>query len=60
MQEGGARPEPSARHSRAGGDVGEAAGPIVAGLLLGGLGYAHTFDVLALVMLAAVLVFALT
>jgi MFS transporter, DHA1 family, multidrug resistance protein len=28
-------------------DVGEAAGPMIAGLLIGGLGYAATFDVLA-------------
>ena len=28
-------------------DVGEAAGPVIAGFLIGGLGYAATFDVLA-------------
>jgi MFS family permease len=28
-------------------DIGEAAGPIIAGFLIGGLGYAATFDVLA-------------
>lgn len=34
-------------------DFGEAMGPIVAGFLIGGLGYAITFDVLAAVTLAA-------
>jgi DHA1 family multidrug resistance protein-like MFS transporter len=34
-------------------DFGEAMGPIVAGFLIGGLGYAATFDVLAAVTLAA-------
>jgi DHA1 family multidrug resistance protein-like MFS transporter len=29
-------------------DIGEAAGPIIAGLLIGGLGFASTFDALAL------------
>jgi MFS transporter, DHA1 family, multidrug resistance protein len=33
-------------------DVGEAAGPMIAGFLIGGLGYAATFDVLALVTAA--------
>ena len=28
-------------------DIGEAAGPMLAGFLIGGLGYARTFDVLA-------------
>ena len=28
-------------------DIGEAAGPMIAGVLIGGLGYARTFDVLA-------------
>jgi hypothetical protein len=28
-------------------DIGEAAGPMIAGFLIGGLGYAATFDVLA-------------
>ena len=28
-------------------DIGEAAGPMIAGVLIGGLGYAMTFDVLA-------------
>ena len=30
-------------------DIGEAAGPMIAGFLIGGLGYAATFDVLAAV-----------
>src|SRR6266566_3870250 len=33
-------------------DVGEAAGPMIAGFLIGGLGYASTFDVLALLTVA--------
>src|SRR6266498_2131795 len=33
-------------------DVGEAAGPMIAGFLIGGLGYAATFDVLAAVTVA--------
>src|SRR5437870_8572461 len=33
-------------------DVGEAAGPMTAGFLIGGLGYAATFDVLATVTVA--------
>jgi MFS transporter, DHA1 family, multidrug resistance protein len=33
-------------------DIGEAAGPIVAGFLIVGLGYASTFDTLALVTVA--------
>lgn len=33
-------------------DIGEAAGPIIAGLLIVGLGYASTFDTLALLTLA--------
>jgi MFS family permease len=33
-------------------DVGEAAGPMIAGFLIGGLGYAATFDVLAAVTAA--------
>src|SRR5262249_14894775 len=32
-------------------DIGEAAGPIIAGFLIGGLGYAATFDALALAIL---------
>ncbi len=28
-------------------DIGEAAGPMIAGFLIGGLGYASTFDVIA-------------
>ena len=31
-------------------DIGEAAGPMLAGFLIGGLGYAATFDVLAAVI----------
>ena len=31
-------------------DIGEAAGPMIAGFLIGGLGYAATFDVLAAVI----------
>jgi MFS family permease len=31
-------------------DIGEAAGPLIAGFLIGGLGYAATFDVLATVI----------
>jgi DHA1 family multidrug resistance protein-like MFS transporter len=34
-------------------DIGEAAGPMIAGFLIGGLGYASTFDVLAAVTVAA-------
>jgi hypothetical protein len=34
-------------------DFGEAMGPIVAGFLIGGLGYARTFDALAAATLAA-------
>src|SRR6266516_4625173 len=34
-------------------DIGEAAGPIIAGFLIGGLGYASTFDVLAAITAAA-------
>jgi MFS transporter, DHA1 family, multidrug resistance protein len=34
-------------------DIGESAGPIIAGFLIGGLGYAATFDVLAAVTVAA-------
>lgn len=33
-------------------DIGDAAGPIVAGFLIVGLGYASTFDPLALVTVA--------
>src|SRR6266508_4104420 len=33
-------------------DIGEAAGPMIAGFLIGGLGYAATFDVLAAVIVA--------
>lgn len=33
-------------------DIGEAAGPIIAGFLIGGLGYAATFDILAAVIAA--------
>src|SRR5262249_31549258 len=36
-------------------DIGEAAGPMIAGFLIGGLGYAATFDVLA-TLTAAVIV----
>jgi DHA1 family multidrug resistance protein-like MFS transporter len=34
-------------------DIGEAAGPMIAGFLIGGLGYVGTFDVLAAVTVAA-------
>jgi len=34
-------------------DIGEAAGPMIAGFLIGGLGYAATFDVLAAITAAA-------
>ena len=34
-------------------DIGEAAGPMIAGVLIGGLGYAATFDVLAALTAAA-------
>ncbi|MBI4183921.1 MAG: MFS transporter [Proteobacteria bacterium] len=34
-------------------DIGEAAGPILAGFLIGGLGYAPAFDAIALTMVAA-------
>ena len=33
-------------------DIGEAAGPIIAGFLIGGLGYSRTFDVLGAITLA--------
>jgi MFS family permease len=36
-------------------DIGEAAGPMIAGVLIGGLGYAATFDVLAAVTVAVTL-----
>jgi MFS family permease len=36
-------------------DIGEAAGPMVAGFLIGGLGYAATFDVLAAVTAAVMI-----
>jgi DHA1 family multidrug resistance protein-like MFS transporter len=39
-------------------DFGEAMGPIVAGFLIGGLGYAATFDVLAAMTLAATVILA--
>lgn len=39
-------------------DLGEAAGPIVAGFLIGSLGYAATFDVLATATLAATVILA--
>ncbi len=41
-------------------DVGEAMGPIAAGFLLGRIGYAATFDVLAAITVGAALVFAAT
>ena len=34
-------------------DIGEAAGPMIAGFLIGGLGYAATFDALAAVIAVA-------
>jgi DHA1 family multidrug resistance protein-like MFS transporter len=37
-------------------DIGEAAGPIIAGFLIGALGYASTFDTLALVTVAVSIV----
>jgi MFS family permease len=40
-------------------DIGEAAGPILAGFLIGGLGYASTFDILAAASVAAALGFML-
>lgn len=40
-------------------DVGEAAGPMIAGFLIGGLGYASTFDLLAAVSVAAAIGFTL-
>lgn len=40
-------------------DIGEAAGPILAGFLIGGLGYAGTFDVLAAASVAAAVAFML-
>jgi DHA1 family multidrug resistance protein-like MFS transporter len=40
-------------------DIGEAAGPIIAGFLIGGLGYASTFDVLAAASVAAAIGFML-
>ena len=33
-------------------DIGEAAGPIIAGFLIAGLGFASTFDTLALAIVA--------
>ena len=39
-------------------DVGEAAGPIVAGILIGQIGYVAAFDVIAVVIAAAALAFA--
>jgi MFS family permease len=40
-------------------DIGEAAGPMIAGFLIGGLGYASTFDVLAAVSVATAAAFML-
>ena len=40
-------------------DIGEAAGPMLAGFLIGGLGYASTFDVLAAVTVAVTVVLVL-
>lgn len=40
-------------------DIGEAAGPIVAGFLVGQLGYAWSFDVIAAVIVVFLIVFAL-
>ena len=40
-------------------DIGEAAGPIIAGFLIGGMGYASTFDVLAAASVAAAIGFML-
>ena len=34
-------------------DIGEAAGPMITGFLIGGLGYAGTFDVLAAILAVA-------
>jgi MFS family permease len=34
-------------------DIGEAAGPMIAGFLIGGLGYAGTFEVLAAIIAGA-------
>ncbi len=39
-------------------DVGEAAGPIIAGILIGQIGYEPAFDVIAVVIAAVALVFA--
>jgi MFS family permease len=40
-------------------DIGEAAGPMIAGFLIGGLGYASTFDLLAAVSVATAAAFML-
>jgi MFS transporter, DHA1 family, multidrug resistance protein len=39
-------------------DIGDALGPIAAGLLVAGVGYAHTFQIMAAVALTAAVVFA--
>jgi MFS family permease len=40
-------------------DIGEAAGPMLAGFLIGGLGYASTFDLLAAMSVAVAIGFVL-
>jgi MFS family permease len=39
-------------------DIGEAAGPIIAGVLIGQIGYEPAFDVIAVIIAAVALVFA--
>jgi MFS family permease len=41
-------------------DIGESAGPIIAGFLIARMSYAHSFDIIALLLVAAALVFAFT
>ncbi len=41
-------------------DIGESAGPIVAGFLIARMSYAHSFDIIALLLVAAALIFAFT
>ena len=41
-------------------DIGESAGPIVAGFLIARMSYAHSFDIIALLLVVAALIFAFT
>lgn len=41
-------------------DSGEASGPIIAGFLISALGYGQAFGIIAAILVAAALIFALT